>query len=380
VIKPVSSSRIPFAAWRRLGRAWCVVVVVALALAACAAPALAVVPEQAGGGQQTVNSWALTPTGTDPTQPGSRSNLSYTLAPGATIEDSVTLWNYSNVPLKFDLRAIDAVNSEAGDFTLRKDAQASRDAGTWIALGIDQITLPAATSVAIPLTMQVPEDATPGDHTGGVIATSTTEARTGEGGQVLLERRVGTRLYVRVAGPITPRLEVEQVTSDYHSGLNPLAGSLDVTYTVRNSGNVRLGARQQVDITDVFGDVAGKEPKDLPELLPGNTATVRVHFDDVPATLRLSTEVTLEPFAPTSSDVQAPDEFSRSSSAWAIPWSLLVLVALLVVVALAYARHRGRRDRSGPGASGRGTSLPQNPSSNGGRTRTPTPVGGRSGG
>ena len=48
-----------------------------------------------------VESWALAPTGLDPSQPSSRPNITASLAPGATQQDSVSLWNYSDVPLTF---------------------------------------------------------------------------------------------------------------------------------------------------------------------------------------------------------------------------------------------------------------------------------------
>jgi len=319
-----------------------------VAVVAAGAPAFGAAPAQEQPAPATVNSWALTPSGDDPTQPGARSNLSYTLAPGASLEDSVTLWNYSNVPLAFSLSAIDAVNGEGGDFTLVKDASESKDAGTWAKLGLDHITLPAATSVAIPLSLHVPADATPGDHTAGVIATSTTESRDAEHGQVLLERRVGTRLYVRVSGPVTPHLDVENIESAYHGSLNPLSGSLDVTYTVRNVGNVRLGARQTVEVNDLFGSVASEKPKAIAELLPGNTAKVTVHFDDVPATFRLSTDVSIQPFTPTASDVAAPEKITRSASVWAVPWALLLLVAALALAAWGWARWRRRSQSAAP--------------------------------
>ena len=38
-----------------------------------------------------LESWALAPTGTDPSQPSSRPNLTYTVDPGSTVTDSVSL-------------------------------------------------------------------------------------------------------------------------------------------------------------------------------------------------------------------------------------------------------------------------------------------------
>jgi hypothetical protein len=294
---------------------------------------------------QTINSWAITPTGTDPTQPGSRSHLTYSLAPGTSIDDSVTLWNYSNVPLSFDLYATDAYNTKNGSVTLLDARDKPRDAGAWTKLGLSHITLPAETSARIPVTLTVPSDATPGDHPAGIIASSKTAALQG-GHQVVLDRRLGLRLFTRVKGPVEAQLEIENVESTYHGALNPLDGTLDVVYTVRNTGNVRLGAHQKVEVRDLFGSADSLRPKDIAELLPGNAITLRQHFTGVAATLRVSSEVTLTPFAPADGGFQAPPRFARSDGGWAIPWLLLVLVAALFLSAWAYARWRrgwGRR-------------------------------------
>ena len=60
------------------------------------------VPPPAPG--QILESWALTPTGVDPSQPGERPYLAYTLERGTTITDSVTVWNYSDIPMTFWFR------------------------------------------------------------------------------------------------------------------------------------------------------------------------------------------------------------------------------------------------------------------------------------
>src|SRR5262245_27067586 len=65
---------------------------------------------QADDGTPSIQSWALAPSGADPGEPSSRPNLSYETAPGAEIQDSVTLWNYGNTQLTFRIYATDAFN------------------------------------------------------------------------------------------------------------------------------------------------------------------------------------------------------------------------------------------------------------------------------
>ncbi len=319
----------------------------ALALLALVASALFLLPAGVAraddAGPPSVDSWALTPTGTDPNQPGARPTFSYDLDPGATVNDSLTVWNYGSSQLNFHIYATDAYNTQSGGFDLIPSETKPKDAGSWVTLEQDFVTLPPTSKVQLNFTIRVPANATPGDHTAGIVAASETPAVNSEGKHVILDRRVGSRLYLRVNGPAKPALAVENVASDYHPSVNPLSGNLDVTYTVRNTGNVRLGARQRVAVSDVFGDVAEATPAPLPELLPGNAVTITRHFADVAATFRLSTDVTVTPFAPKATGGGATGaELVRATSSvhtWAIPWSLIVLLVVFAV-AIVLARRR----------------------------------------
>src|SRR5262249_30918246 len=231
--------------------------------------------------QGEVHSFALSPSGDDPTQPGSRPTLTYTAAPGSSIQDSVTLWNYSNVQLTFHVYPTDAFNNAAGAYDVMLADKKPTDVGSWVKVAQENLTVPPSTSVVLPITITVPAKVSPGDHSGGILASSVTPAVDSEGKHVMIDRRVGSRIYLRVTGPVNPSLVVENIASNYNSSLNPLDGSLDVSYTVRNAGNVRLAAHQKVAVSDVFGDVATKRIKDLPVLLPGNAITLKTHFDDV---------------------------------------------------------------------------------------------------
>jgi hypothetical protein len=353
-------------------------VLLALVVIACAVAAPAARAQQA---PQQVDSFALSPTGTDPSQPGSRPYLSYTLGPSATVTDSVTLWNYGNSQLTFHVYSPDAFNNGDGSFALQEGKKPPRDVGAWVALSRTDVTLPPATKTDIPFILTVPAGASPGDHTAAIIASSKTDATTAEGKHVVLDRRTGTRLYVRVTGPANPDLVVENMSSDYHGAVNPLDGSLDVSYTVRNTGNVRLGARQTVDIDDLFGSVGHRDPcpttsdkkklaaaqadhclPNLPELLPGNAVTIHQHFDGVAATIRVTADVKVQPVAaPAAAEGSPPKLVTEgvSQSAWAIPWVLVALLVLLaVVIWISRRRRRSRETEGGQPPTGSGPYLP----------------------
>lgn len=310
---------------------------------------------------EVVNSWALTPSGDKPGEPGSRPNLSHSLAPGAQVKDSVTLLNYSNVQLTFRVYATDAFNNVDGQFDLLTAEKTAVGAGTWVTLPQANVTVPALSSATLPITITVPPDARPGDHAAAVLAASQADGTGPDGKVITLDRRTGSRLYVRVAGPMEPTLVVEKVRSTYHPTLNPFGGSLDVSYTVRNNGNVRLAAKQRLALQGPLGlGLDTSSPVDVPELLPGSSVTLRARFGGVPATVLLATTVTLTPLA--SKDALSPDtatEASRRGREIAMPWSVLALV--LTVVLSLHARRAYRRHQVGDDEPLVETDQDQNP-------------------
>ena len=333
--------------WRRL----LLVPVILTSLLAFAPAALAQdAPAQDPSQGQVVESWTLTPAGSDGSgQPGNRSDLSYTVPPGQTVQDSVTVYNYSNVPLPFHVYAADGFNNEDGGFDVLAGDQTSTDVGSWVKFDLDQLTLQPGTQATIPITITVPADASPGDHVGAILASSRAEGTSADGKVVALDRRTGTRLYVRVDGPIEPQLAVENVSPKYDPSLNPLGGTGTVSYTVVNRGNVRLGGTTHISVGGIFGLFAKSSPTvDLPELLPGQSYRATATVSGVPAFVVDRATVHVDP-TPVQGDDATAKAQSKSSLVLALPYTLLALaiVAGLVWFAIRrYRRHLG--DSSGP--------------------------------
>jgi hypothetical protein len=341
---------------------------VVIALGALSAPLARAVdnPNQPAppGSGQVLESWGVAPTGTDPNQPSSRPTLTYELSPGTTIRDSVTLWNFSDIALDFHIYATDAYNNRTGQFTLLSGDQKPADAGSWVTLATNNLRVDARTKVDIPVSVVVPLDASPGDHSAGIVASVPTPVAQ-NGQRIVIDRRTGSRVYVRVAGPVNPELRIENVSSDYHGEFNPFDGSMDVSYTVRNPGNVRLGAKPVLTISGPFGaTVKTVKLEPIPELLPKNAATYHVKVSGIPALVRDTATIDLNPNAGSGAHKQQIPPASASSSTWAIPWTLLLLIVLAFLLFRIYRRWRQksvppppvRGGRSGPGSpAGPGT-------------------------
>ena len=379
--RSTTTTTVPTKVWRRRrsSAAWC-------AAAAFVVAASIGLLSSASHAQTEIDSFALAPTGTDPSQPGSRPYLSYTAAPGTELHDSVTLWNYGNSQLTFHVYSPDAFNNADGSFGLQKGPDHAKDAGAWVTLETSSVTMRPGTKTDIAFTLEVPGDASPGDHTAAIIASSQTDATNAEGKNITLDRRTGSRLYVRVDGAANPQLAVESMSTVYHASANPLDGDVDVTYTVRNVGNIRLGAHQTVSVSDVFGEVASHEPcpvngtekkladahdqqciTDIPELLPNSAVTFTQHFSGVAATLRVSGELSLAPVAGPATAVDAKDlaTVDASAGAWAIPWLLVLLLALVAAVIWVVRRRRAASSGGSLPGGGIGAVPPAAPVPNG---------------
>jgi hypothetical protein len=273
-----------------------------------------------------------------------RNNYGYTLNPGGQLDDGLVVVNHGTTPLDLAVYTADAFTTDAGRLDLATKDAASTGVGTWVHPGRDRMTIQPGESVEVPFTVTLPDDATPGDHMGGIV-TSLTQAGDGDGGNV--ERRLGIRIRLRVAGELKPSLSVEDLHVHYSGTPNPFGkGDATVTYTIHNTGNAILTARQQASIAGPFGRwrVPSEQAEDSPELLPGETWKVSVPVLGVAPALLLTGTVTLVPLLSDASGSTAPlPAVETTTQTWAIPWVLLLLVVLCGLVAVLLASRRRRR-------------------------------------
>jgi hypothetical protein len=276
-----------------------------------------------------VLTWGIAPSGRN--GPDGRAAFNYKLDPGAELTDYVGVSNYSDQPVTVDLYASDAFTTAAGGFDLLPADRQPTDVGTWVVFNPEyrRLQLPARSRVDVPFTLTVPRNATPGDHAGGIV-TSVAEAGTDSAGnRVRVDRRVGSRIYLRVTGDLAPAFTVERLDARYTGTPSPVAGgTVTATYRVRNTGNVRLTGRPRMTAAGPFGILERtKDAPQLPEILPGGEYTATVEMRGVVPLFRLGVDLDLTPVAVnTAVPVQAA---GRGTAVWAWPWSQLALLLLL---------------------------------------------------
>ncbi|MGI8667279.1 MAG: hypothetical protein ACR2N4_14840 [Jatrophihabitans sp.] len=301
----------------------------------------------------------------------------YGMNPGSSLSDHVAILNYSTKALVLTVYATDALNAVDGGFALQPVEAKRVDAGAWVSLGGArlQVRVPARSvdkaghqvvgSVLLPVRLCVPVAADPGDHVGGIVASLDTLSQSKDGNRVRLQQRVAARMFIRVSGPLRPLLTVQQLRVSYRGSVgSPTGGTATVSYIVHNGGNVKLGGRQRVTVSGLLGRTGRTPPvADIPLLLPGNSAQVRVQVSQLSAQAWMQVRVTVAGLQLPGDSNPAVPEATAGRHFWAWPWLAVAILALLLLVAAGflYRRHRAGGPR-GPGGHHRGRSPRGGPS------------------
>jgi uncharacterized membrane protein len=262
--------------------------------------------------------WTVTPAAND--FGAGRQDYRYTLNPGGRLEDGIVVVNPGTTPLHLDLASEDAN---------------STGIGAWVHPERDDVTVPAGDSVEVPFVITLPKEVAPGDYVGGIVA-SLADAD-----------QAGIPIRLRVGGALKPSLAVEDVRVDYSDTPNPFGtGDATVTYTIHNTGNAILSARQAVSVSGPFGRRAVRAGTlaDSPPLLPGDTRKVSAPLHGVTPALRLTATVTLVPLLTDAAGSTAPLAATKASGhAWTVPWALLLAMVFLCGLVVAGLAFRPRR-------------------------------------
>ncbi|PJJ56357.1 uncharacterized protein DUF916 [Mumia flava] len=313
---------------------------IALAVAAVAVVGPAVPAQAADNG-----AWSVTPTPADDSSPTPRSYFVLEGAPGATLTDKVRIRNFTKRALTFSIYGADGYNTtEGGFFALRGLEFPQKDVGAWVTVPVQTVKVAKKTQVDVPITIRIPDNATPGDHVGGIVALNgavegTTEA---DGLEVGLKRAVAARLYLRVSGPTMPAVEVTDIELEHDRGALGWTGSSSgtVSYTVTNTGNLRLSPQSVITLSGLPSrELDAVESAGVVDLLPGQSARLNAEVEGIGPFDRVTTTVTLT----TAEGIGDVGE----TTTWVVPWVLIaVVLALLALGAWWWLHRRAERRRA----------------------------------
>lgn len=342
-----------------------------MALAGLAAVLTALIPAAPAAARSSSGAAAKAAFGIAPAKDGridGRANLSYSATPGARIDDEIAVVNAGSRPLTLNLYATDATTGTDGSFALLPASSRPTAVGTWITLHAANVlhiaprTAHGPTAVFVKVSLAFPQNASPGDHAGGIVVSLTGSAKNDKGVDVRLDQRVGLRVYARISGPQHAGLRIEDPRVTFTGpGLlsSPTAdGTAVLRYRVHNTGNILLGATESADISGwLGGTVHLKGLPIIPPLLPGASITVARRVPGVFPGIRLTATVHLTATPRPGEPDPHLAVVSTSASTWALPWTLSV-IALLLLGGLGYGAYRRLRPARKPPAPGRTSHRP----------------------
>jgi hypothetical protein len=331
------------------------------AVAAQASPAAAGAKTELGtraagtpAGQVTWSVVPATSTGPDP----NRLEFSYgVVKAGSTITDHVEIVNRSSQSAAFSIYSTDASGTSAsGALLLLGSTQKSTDIGAWctFAGGAHQLStiIDGDKAIIVTFTLTVPPQATPGDHTGAMVAAVGVTRKNAAGENVVENYRVAVPLELRVPGALRAGLQVQSISTGFSDPLNPFGtGTATVSYTLTNTGNVRQSGTPTVNIAGPFGQAATVHPPKLPVILPGDSVRVAARVSGLFPAGPMTTHIVVKAGWPkgTIPLAQAAADATGAASLFAFPWSLLGLILLLVAIGVGvwfYLRWRRRLRRA----------------------------------
>jgi hypothetical protein len=271
--------------------------------------------------------------------------FSYPTTPGSVTHDHIAIQNVATSAVSLIVYPTDAVAGSGSIGYLDRGAKLT-DVGSWLTVQTPgtsgTVTVAAGATIILPFTLTIPSGASPGDHTGGIAVAELAAVSGPSTRNATFEQRVVNRVYVRVSGPIHATMAVTELKADYHGTVNPVgAGGVSVSYVVRNTGNVNLSGHQKVTVSGMFG-AKHIAVADVPLLLPGESAPVRVSVGNVWPQVIVKGAVHVTPIAQPGELDPPLVTSSASTTVWAVPWSLMVIVVVLVALLAAWLwlRHR----------------------------------------
>lgn len=259
---------------------------------------------------------------------------------GSTVTDHVAIVNRSNQAAAFTLYATDATGtSKQNALLLLEQGKKPTDIGAWATFpgGASQMNtvIPGRRAVILPFSLKVPRLATPGDHTGGLVAAVGIPRKDKNGMAVVQNYRIAIPIELRVPGKLHPAVKITSVSTGFSVPVNPAGdGTATISYTVANVGNVKQTGTQTVTVSGWFGQKKTVRSEKLPTILPGTSIRVIVPVYGLYPAGPMTARVTVNPGWPLRTIRLAGnlEPVSNTAALFATPWSLLGLIVLLIAV------------------------------------------------
>jgi hypothetical protein len=269
--------------------------------------------------------------------------ISHVIPAGGTARWTIEVVNSGPDPLEVPL-TVGAAELVDGQFRPADDA-AGAELPDWVTIEPASPVVPAGSRLQATVTVEVPEDATDGDHAAAVWASATSH------GPVTQVNRVGLRTLITVAdGVPAAGFSIGDITVEPAED-----GPASIAVEVTNTGGRMLEVAGELDLHDGPGGVsAGALPLSPTSIATGAIGTLRTPVDPELPEGRWTVEARIvgdglsDEASATLLLGQPPPEGDGENRAGLIALAVLLLVVTVIALLLA----RRRRDDDGTGQPG----------------------------
>jgi len=207
-------------------------------------------------------------------EPRSQSIFIHAIKQGETVDDKVLVANRSDKERTIIVYAVDAIPTNTGSFSCKQRAEKLEDAGAWIKLARNEVTLGPGKSDIIDFTITAPAKADVGEHNACIAFESKEDE-----GEVTGNLRIRTRSAVRVALTIPGELHREVGIDSYKVSQD--SSHQRYTLTLKNVGNVSADTKADVRLRTLFGGTVYQNGGEYP-VLAGNKLELSYESDTSP--------------------------------------------------------------------------------------------------
>lgn len=202
----------------------------------------------------------------------------------------------------------------------------------WVAPIADMVLVPKQIK-NLPVTINVPADASPGGHYGVIRFTATPPDVKGSG--VSLSASLGSLMLINVSGNVKEGLETASFTVSHGDKTGSMfeSGPLTFTQRIKNTGNTHEQPIGQVVVKNMFGKTVGATNVNQPprNILPASIRKFSQPFDStVIGNKKLFGRYTAEMTLTYGAKKQT---LTSTVSFWIIPWRLIIGAVIVLIAA-----------------------------------------------
>ncbi len=196
-----------------------------------------------------------------PDNPRSESIFVHTVEPGQVIEEGVKIVNPNTYEATVEVYGVDSLVASGGAFSCEQNRDTANKTGEWLNLEKNEYQIGPQSTLVVPFTIDIPENASVGEHNACITIQEKKEKAANASG-ITLSFRNGIRVALLVPGDIIRSLDITGFGVTSRSEHNDFL----LQPRIYNAGNTSVDADVSVEVATVFGNVIHTEGGQYPIL------------------------------------------------------------------------------------------------------------------